>query len=901
MPLTPGTRLGVYEIVAPLGAGGMGAVYHARDTKLGRAVAIKVILDEFASNEERIGRFEREAKMLAALNHHRIAALFGMEHADGQHFLVMELIEGETLADRLRRGPMEVEEALPIAIQIADALEAAHEKGVVHRDLKPANVKITPHGDVKVLDFGLAKVMENEATSGSATNSPTLSMMATQVGLILGTAAYMSPEQAKGLPADHRSDIFAFGTVLFEMLSGRQPFQGDTAPDVLASVLAREPEVSRLPSDLKPRLIELVKRCLEKSPRKRWQAIGDVRAELESLLSAPRTVAMPAYTAPPQPFWRRALPAAICAVVAAAIAGAAAWRLKPEAPKQLLRFSIVMPAGQQFSGIGRQHLDISPDGQLIVYTAENRLLVRHMAEMSPSVIPGSEAVRVVTSPAFSSDGSAVAFYSNGDRLIKTIPVTGGTPVTVGSASNPYGLSWTGDEIFAGQGAEGILRLLASGGKTETVVTVEKHQRAHGPHLLPDGEHLLFTLSSGNALNRWDSADIVVQSLRTGKRTVLLSGGGDARILASNHLVYMVGGTLFAVRFDPGTLTVSGPRVSILEGVRRAPIGASASAQFAVSSTGLLAYVPGPPGAVSDRYDVTLVDRKGTSAPLKLPPTAFESPRVSPDGRRVAVGIEGADAAILVYDLDATSAIQRVTFGGTDRLPVWCGPKRLAFQSNRDGGDLAIFWQEANPNGVAERLTKPEQGVEHIPDDCSSDGRTLIFTALKGAEYSLWALSLDDKSVAPFGGVQSSVPSGARLSRDLRWLAYATRQGGSVATLFVQPFPPTGARYQLLEKPGDDPHHPLWSADGKEILYTPRPGSFESVAVRTSPAFAFGSPVPVPRNFRSESPAFRAQYDIMPDGRILGLVSPLEEGPGYSAMEIRVVLNWFEELKGKLPK
>ncbi|MBA2258093.1 MAG: hypothetical protein H0W18_04305, partial [Acidobacteria bacterium] len=466
---------------------------------------------------------------------------------------------------------------------------------------------------------------------------------------------------------------------------------------------------------------------------------------------------------------------------------------------------------------------------------------------------------------------------------------------------PYGLSWTGDEIFAGQGPEGILRMLASGGKTETVVTVEKNQRAHGPHLLPDGEHLLFTLSSGNALNRWDSADIVVQSLRTGKRTVLLSGGGDARILASNHLVYMVGGTLFVVRFDPRTLTISGPRVSILEGVRRAPIGASASAQFAVSSTGLLAYVPGPPGAVSDRYDVTLVDRKGTSAPLKLPPTAFESPRVSPDGTRVAVGIEGADAAILVYDLDATSAIQRVTFGGRDRLPVWCGPKRLAFQSNRDGGDLAIFWQEANPNGVAERLTKPEQGVEHIPDDCSSDGRTLIFTALKGADYSLWALSLGDKSVAPIGGVQSTVPAGARMSRDGRWLAYATRQGGSVATLFVQPFPPTTARYQLLEKPGDDPHHPLWSADGKEILYTPRPGSFESVPVRTSPTFAFGSPVPVPRNFRSESPAFRAQYDIMPDGRILGLVNPLEEGPGYSAVEIRVVLNWFEELKAKLPK
>ncbi len=294
MPLTLGARLGPYEILAALGAGGMGEVYRARDTKLGRSVAIKVILDEFAADEERIGRFGREAKMLASLNHPRIASLFGMEHVDGQHFLVMELIEGETLADRVRRGPMQVEEALPIAVQIAEALEAAHEKGVVHRDLKPANVKITPDGQVKVLDFGLAKVMENEATSGTAANSPTLSMMATQAGLILGTAAYMSPEQAKGFPADHRSDVFSFGTVLFEMLTGRQPFQGDTAPDVLASVLVRDPDLKSLPPNLNPRLHDLLRRCLEKTPK---------RGGRRSAMCAPRSRRSPPIrTASLQPF-----------------------------------------------------------------------------------------------------------------------------------------------------------------------------------------------------------------------------------------------------------------------------------------------------------------------------------------------------------------------------------------------------------------------------------------------------------------------------------------------------------------------------------------------------------------------------------------------------------------------
>jgi serine/threonine protein kinase len=328
--LTAGTRLGPYEILSALGAGGMGEVYRARDMKLGREVAIKVLPDHLAGDADRIARFEREAKALAALNHPHIATLYGLEESDGRHLLVMELVEGETLADRIARGPLLLEEALRTAIQIADALEAAHEKAIVHRDLKPANIKLTPDGTIKVLDFGLARVLEVDPVAANLTHSPTLSMMATQAGVILGTSAYMSPEQAKGLAADHRSDVFSFGVVLYEMLTARQPFQGETAPDILASVLVRDPDTSVLPARVNPRLPELVRRCLEKNPKRRWQAIGDVRTELETISAAPKDVAARPQLG--QPLWKRAAPIVSTALIVGALTGFAVWRRPPTTP-----------------------------------------------------------------------------------------------------------------------------------------------------------------------------------------------------------------------------------------------------------------------------------------------------------------------------------------------------------------------------------------------------------------------------------------------------------------------------------------------------------------------------------------------------------------------------------------
>ena len=418
----------------------MGEVYLARDTKLGRSVALKIVREGLAADPDRVLRFEREAKVLAALNHPHIAALYGMEQTDGRHFLVMELVEGETLADRLRRGAMPVEETLKIVLQIADALEAAHEKGIVHRDLKPANVKVTPDEKVKVLDFGLAKAMETDRAGASVSDSPTLSMMASQAGIILGTAAYMSPEQAKGFPADHRSDVFSFGVVLYEMLTGRQPFQGETAPDVLASVLVRDPELTKLPPDLNPRLPEIVKRCLEKSPKRRWQAIGDLRTEIETVAAAPRLLPTAARFEQ-RPLWRRAIPIAVTAVLAAAVGAAAVWSLRsPAPPQQVTRFLFPLAADASLTGAGRHSIALSPDGRQMAFVANTRIYLRSLSALDAKPIPGTEGFQNITSPTFSPDGQMLAFYAQSEQALKRIATSGGAAVTICSAANPWGMS-----------------------------------------------------------------------------------------------------------------------------------------------------------------------------------------------------------------------------------------------------------------------------------------------------------------------------------------------------------------------------------------------------------------------------------------------------------------------------
>ena len=736
MSLGPGTRIGAYEVVSAIGAGGMGEVYRARDSRLGRSVAIKVILESFATDADRIARFEREAKVLASINHPNIAALYGLEQVNGQHFLVMELVEGETLAERLQRGPLHIEETLRIATQIAEALEAAHDKHIIHRDLKPANIKLTPDDRVKVLDFGLAKAVNVPA--GDVANSPTLSMMATSAGIILGTAAYMSPEQAKGFPADHRSDVFSLGVVLYEMLTGRQPFQGETAPDILASILVREPELHRLPTDINPRTGELIRRCLEKNPKRRWQAIGDLRAEIEGIASSPRALtSQPLPAGPPPALWRRAMPIGFASLASAILAAVVVWQLSPLPTREITRFAFVLPDDQPLTAVAREVLDISPDGKTVLYAANGRFYLRPMSSLIATPLQGSENQQNSYSPSFSPDGQKVAFYTL-DGTIKRAAVVGGPAQTICSVPDnpggPYWINWAGDSIVFSV-AEGVMRVADNGGTPEKIVSHGPEQRVQRVQVLPGGETILMTIvPSAVSADRWGNAQIAVQSLKSGDRKVLLKGASDGWYISSGHLAYVIGGTLYAVEFDLARLETKGAAAPIIEGVRRSSLASSGVTWFSVSRTGAIVYMPGPASGASMLFDAALVDQKGSVTALKLPPAPYEYPRASPDGKRIGLGTDdGKDAVVWIYELSRAAAPQRLTFEGRNRFPVWTSDaKRVVFQSDRDG-DRGIYWQAADGTSDAQRLTTAAAGESHIPESWHPRGDVMLFSVANGRE------------------------------------------------------------------------------------------------------------------------------------------------------------------------
>jgi len=904
MSLAVGLRLGSYEILSILGIGGMGEVYRARDNKLGRTVALKVIHGAFAADPERVARFEREAKVLASITHHHIAALYGMEHAHGQVFLTMELVEGETIADRLLRGPLALEEALRIASQMCEALEAAHEKGIVHRDLKPANIKLTADDQVKVLDFGLAKAVERDAAAErEVANSPTLSMMASSAGLVLGTAAYMSPEQARGVPADHRSDIFSFGITLAEMLMGRPPFQGETTSDVMAAILVRDPDLAHLPQDLSPRLVELLRRCLEKNPKRRWQAIGDVRAELDAIALAPRAVAGTSAALMPRPLWRRAIPIAVTALLAAAAGAAAVRMLSPRVSAPVSRFTMLLDADQQFSGGGRHTVAISPDGLRIAYNAApGGLFVRPLDSLESRnfvAVPG--VTNRVTEPVFSPDGLTVAYWAAQDQTLKRVSLSGGSPVTICRAENPYGISWEGASLIFGQGDGRIMRVAANGGTPETLVQL-KGELGHGPHLLPDGEHLLFTRTAAStSSDRWDTATIVVQSLKTGERKTIIERGTDGAYVPTGHVTYVDGGTLYAIRFDAPTATTSGAPIPVVEGVRMAPSASFGAAQYAFSNTGTLVYVSGPVLARIVDAQLAFSNADGEIELVKLPSAAYQSPRVSRDGRQIAYDAEAdRHSDIWIYPLSGASSPRRLTLKGNNRAPIWSPDgRRVIYQSDRDGTP-GLYIQPADGAAAAQRLTIPEAATAHWPESWSPDGSMILFRVERAGTSVLSTLSLRNGAIAPFGNVQSAVPTNAVFSPDGRWICYTKLRGPTGGTtIYVQPFPATGAEYELGRSRGYSPHHPVWSPDGTRIVFIPTPGGFQSATLTTQPSFAFGNPVALKKSLQVDEPALRRRYDILPDGRLIGLVEPGRQAGTAVAPPMHVVLNWFTELRARV--
>ena len=734
MALTAGTRLGPYEILAPIGAGGMGEVYRAHDPRVGRDVAIKVSAEQFTE------RFEREIRAVASLNHSNICTLYDV----GPNYLVMELVEGPTLAERIKQGAIPLEESLEIARQIADALEAAHEKGIVHRDLKPANIKIKPDGTVKVLDFGLAKVGGTPAVSSD--NSPTLSVAQTAAGVILGTAAYMSPEQAKGKIVDKRADIWAFGCVLYEMLTGRAAFQGEDVSEILASVIKGDVNLDLLPPTLHPDIRKLLSRCLQKDLKKRIRDIGDVQYELGQVGAHP-AAAEPAAEGERKSKLRLVLPWVAAAIVLTAIIAAiAAWSLKPSPPGMVMRFPFTLPEGQQFTNASRHMVAISPDGTQFVYLANDRLYLKPMRELGSISIQGTEIAGGVLNPVFSPDGRSLAFFSTTDQAYKRIAVSGGVPVLICRADPPFGMNWgANDQIVIGQGSKGILRVSANGGQPETIVSVKENELAHGPQILPDGDSVLFTLASDAGPNRWNKARIVVQKITSGERKTLIANGGDARYLPTGHIVYMVSGTLLAVPFNLKRLEVTGRPVPIVEDVRRStgPRGTFA-AQFSFSDTGTLVYLPGIPGNGNQR-SLALVDRNGSVKAIGLPSDSFNALRISPNGKQLVFGTnDGKESIVWVYELSGKTSKNRLTFKGRNSSPIWSGDgERVLFQSDREG-DNGIFWQRADGTGSAERLTKAEEGVEHIPDSWVPNSQSFVFLALKGDKIATWTYSLLNK-------------------------------------------------------------------------------------------------------------------------------------------------------------
>jgi eukaryotic-like serine/threonine-protein kinase len=879
MALTSGNRLGPYEILAAIGAGGMGEVYRAHDSKLGRDVALKVLPEAFARDAERMARFQREAKSLASLNHPNIASIYGLEDSGATHALVMELVEGPTLADRIRSGPIPIEEALPIAKQIAEGLEYAHERGIVHRDLKPSNVKVTSDDAVKILDFGLAKTMQAETASGDAITSPTLSQMATQAGMLLGTAAYMSPEQARGKLVDRRADIWAFGCVLYEMLTGKMAFGGGAVTDTLAAVLRAEPDWSQLPATTPTRVRVLLQRCLQKDPKQRLQAIGDARISLDEVLAGAPEPSSGAAAPNSMPLWRRTLPWAL-GFLAAAITGVAVWTLKPSPSKQVTRTVINLPPGQRLAGLSDLVLALSADGSQLAYVATTQgaggetqqIYLRPMDSLEANPIPGTEGA---VDPFFSPDGQWLGFFAGGK--MRKISVSGGAAQTLADDSTPEGATWSsqGTIVFS-HGAQFLQQVSDAGGIPQPLTHLEKGEIGNvWPQVLPGGKAVVFEGGQG----------IVAQPIETSERRNLTQGGASPRYLSSGYLIYAQAGNLMAVPFDPQRLKVKGTAVPVVQDVMQDP-AAPAPAQYSVSATGSLVYVPG--SAQASQSKLVWVSRNGAEQPLPAPARDYGQPRVSPDGRRVALASGGQ---IWLYDL-ARDTLTRFTFeGGLNGVPAWTPDgKRIAFSSDR-GGSLNLFWQMADGSGGLERLTTSER--VQAPSSWSPNGQLLSFAEFD-PRPTIWVLRLSDRKAQPFLQTTANELT-PQFSPDGRWMAYVSNESGR-NEIYVQPYPGPGGKWQISTDGGMEP---VWNRNGRELFY--RSGDkMMAVDVTAQPSFVAGKPKMLFEGHHvSDTSVPFPEFDVSPDGQRFLMLKPVAQEQA-AATQINVVLNWSEELKRLAP-
>jgi len=909
--LAPATRLGPYEVIAQIGAGGMGEVYRARDTKLNRDVALKILPEAFTLDGDRIARFRREAQVLASLNHPNIAAIYGFEDSGSTHALVLELVEGPTLADRIAKGPIPLDETLPIAKQIAEALEAAHEQGIIHRDLKPANIKLRADGSVKVLDFGLAKAMDAPAAiSPMLTASPTITTPAqmTGVGMILGTAAYMSPEQAKGRPADKRSDVWAFGCVLYEMLTGKRAFDGEDLTDTIAAVVKSEPVWSVLPDSTPPHIRLLLRQCLQKDRRSRIAEVGTVKF----LLNPAPELAAAAGAAPTLDGGRKswALPRVVssgvglCALIGVTAYGTWAWTRNEERAPQPVRFSIAPPKPLAIVGTDPE-IAISPDGRRIIYRAttpegRTQLVVLAVDELEGRPLTDTAGARF---PFVSPDNRWIGFFAGSQ--IKKMPIAGGAPIVVcGVTSTPRGATWGPDDtiVFATSDATtGLLAVPAAGGNPKVLTQPDiKHSEDHWyPSFLPDGRAVLFTIVPVDRSST-DQSQIALLDLKTGETRVLIRGGSYAKYAYSGHLLYAAGGTVRAVRFDISSHQVGGEPTPIAEPVLVGQV--TATAQFAVSRSGTFVYVPGTTGAQSAR-SLVWVSRRGLEQPIDAPVRPYMYLRISPDGTRVALDIRDEQSDIWVWDIARQTLTPLTLDPATDRNPVWTpDSRRIVFASTRDGR-LDSYWQAADGTGSVERLTSPATGKGgfHLPMSVTPDGTRLLLNM--GGDIGLVPLPTPGVKGEHKQQVLFQTPfteDNAEISPDGRWLAYQSNDSGD-SQIYVRPFPNVdGGRWQVSVKGGVKP---AWAPkNGRELFYIAPNNAFMAVPVLPSTtSFARENPIKLFDAPYYYSAANRT-YDVSPDGQRFLMIKDkaAEDASKSTPSSAVVVLNWFEELKRIVP-
>jgi serine/threonine-protein kinase len=887
--LSSGSKIGQYEVVNLIGAGGMGEVYRAHDTRLNRDVALKVLPEAFARDAQRMARFEREAKVLASLNHPNIAAIYGLEESGPIRALVMELVEGPTLAERILSAPMPVDETLPIARQVADAVEYAHDKNVIHRDLKPANIKVTAEGTVKVLDFGLAKALSDEVAAEDMSNSPTLSMAATRQGVILGTAAYMSPEQAKGKTVDRRADVWAFGAVLYEMLAGKQAFHGEDVTEILAAVVRADPDWNRLPSKTPPAIRTLLRRCLEKNLKRRLAHIAEARIALEDVASG-AAPAEAVSAAPGKNRERLAWAAAAALTLLFAMASWGWWRAtRPVEPslRPLVHLDVALESDASPGAFGGTNAILSPDGTRLVYASQGRLFARRLDQPNAVELPGTQGAGA---PFFSPDGQWVGFFAQGK--LKKISVEGGAAVSLCDASSPRGASWGEDgNIIASLSTNGGLSRIPSAGGTPAPATeLANGELTHRwPQVLPGGKAILFTAHTRTT--GFDGATIEVMTLADRRRKTLQRGGSFGRYLPSGHLIYVNNNTLFAVRFDLDRLEVIGTPVPVLEKVRYNPL--QGAAQFDFSQAGTLLYQSGSLSLLTVQW----MDSAGKTQPLLSKPGVYSRPHISPDGQRLAMDVtEGSGTDIWIYELQRDT-MTRLTFNGANQA-IWSPDGRYLVFQDKDG----LSWTRSDGAGKPQSLVQSKGGP--FTASFAPDGKRLGYIeAGAGGAYDIFTVSLENDA----SGLRPGKPEpylqtpfderSAMFSPDGRWIAYVSNESGSYQ-VFVRAFPDKGGKWQISNSSG---FLPIWSRNGHELFFHTEDNQIMVASYREQgDSFIADKPRAWSDKTIANVGVLTPNYDLAPDGKSVAALMPAQTAEAQNAQSHVIFLeNFFDEVRRRV--